>query len=118
MMGDGRALQAGTSHNLGQNFSRAFGTSFLDDAGRSQHVWQTSWGMSTRMVGGVIMQHGDDQGAMIPPKMAPYQLVIVPIRQADADVNASIDAACATLSTYALDAGLRCTVDSREKLSP
>ena len=118
MMGDGRALQAGTSHDLGQNFARAFDTTFTDETQQQQHVWQTSWGMSTRMVGGVIMQHGDNQGAIIPPKMAPYQLIIVPILQSDAEVNASILSACERLLTYTLDAGLRAKVDDRPKMSP
>ncbi|KAJ0042288.1 hypothetical protein Pint_17517 [Pistacia integerrima] len=74
MMGDRKALQAGTSHNLGQNFSRAFGTQFTDENGQRQHVWQTSWAISTRFVGGIIMTHGDDSGLMLPPKVAPIQV--------------------------------------------
>ncbi|MBA0689948.1 hypothetical protein Goari_007649, partial [Gossypium aridum] len=73
MMGDRKALQAGTSHNLGQNFSRAFGTQFTDENGLRQHVWQTSWAISTRFVGGIIMTHGDDAGLMLPPRIAPIQ---------------------------------------------
>ncbi|KAF9664181.1 hypothetical protein SADUNF_Sadunf17G0129500 [Salix dunnii] len=75
MMGDRKALQAGTSHNLGQNFSRAFGTQFMDENGERQHVWQTSWAVSTRFVGGIIMTHGDDSGLMLPPKIAPIQAI-------------------------------------------
>uniref|UniRef100_A0A803N5I8 proline--tRNA ligase n=1 Tax=Chenopodium quinoa TaxID=63459 RepID=A0A803N5I8_CHEQI len=74
MMGDRKALQAGTSHNLGQNFSRAFGTQFTYDNGQRQHVWQTSWAISTRFVGGIIMTHGDDAGLMLPPRVAPIQM--------------------------------------------
>ncbi|KAG6742195.1 hypothetical protein POTOM_055485 [Populus tomentosa] len=74
MMGDRKALQAGTSHNLGQNFSRAFGTQFMDENGERQHVWQTSWAVSTRFIGGIIMTHGDDSGLMLPPKIAPIQV--------------------------------------------
>ncbi|RWR83607.1 Aminoacyl-tRNA synthetase [Cinnamomum micranthum f. kanehirae] len=74
MMGDRKALQAGTSHNLGQNFSRAFETQFIDENGQRQHVWQTSWAVSTRFVGGIIMTHGDDAGLMLPPKVAPIQV--------------------------------------------
>lgn len=118
MMGDGKALQAGTSHQLGQNFAKAFNTSFLDDNGKQQFVWQTSWGMSTRMVGGVIMQHGDDKGILLPPTMAPYQVVFVPILQSDSVVNNSVLSLIETLYTYTLDAGLRAHVDTREKLSP
>jgi prolyl-tRNA synthetase len=79
MMGDHRALQAGTSHFLGQNFAKAFDITFLDENNELQHVWTTSWGVSTRMVGAVVMVHGDDQGLILPPKLAPYQVVVVPI---------------------------------------
>jgi prolyl-tRNA synthetase len=79
LMGDGRALQAGTSHNLGQNFAKAFSIQFQGRDKTLQHVWTTSWGVSTRMVGGLIMTHGDDNGLVLPPRMAPYQVVIVPI---------------------------------------
>ena len=79
LMGDGRALQAGTSHNLGQNFARAFEIQFQGREKTLQHVWTTSWGVSTRLIGGVIMTHGDDSGLVLPPHIAPYQVVIVPI---------------------------------------
>jgi prolyl-tRNA synthetase len=79
LMGDGRALQAGTSHNLGQNFARAFDITFQARDKSVQHVWGTSWGVSTRLVGGVIMTHGDDSGLVLPPAVAPYQVVVVPI---------------------------------------
>ena len=79
LMGDGRALQAGTSHNLGQNFAKAFDITFQARDKTVQHVWGTSWGVSTRLVGGVIMTHGDDSGLVLPPLVAPYQVVIVPI---------------------------------------
>src|SRR3989442_7751187 len=79
LMGDGRALQAGTSHNLGQNFAKAFDITFQARDKSVQHVWGTSWGVSTRLVGGVIMTHGDDSGLVLPPKIAPYHVVIVPI---------------------------------------
>jgi prolyl-tRNA synthetase len=78
-MGDGRALQAGTSHNLGQNFARAFEIQFQGRDKTVQHAWTTSWGVSTRMIGGLIMTHGDDNGLILPPRVAPYQVVIVPI---------------------------------------
>src|SRR5438045_5765275 len=78
-MGDGRALQAGTSHNLGQNFAKAFDITFQARDKTVQHVWGTSWGVTTRLVGGVIMVHGDDSGLVLPPAIAPYQVVIVPI---------------------------------------
>jgi prolyl-tRNA synthetase len=79
LMGDGRALQAGTSHNLGQNFAKAFDITFQARDKSVQHVWGTSWGVSTRLVGGAIMTHGDDSGLILPPRIAPYQVVIVPI---------------------------------------
>jgi prolyl-tRNA synthetase len=79
LMGDGRALQAGTSHHLGQNFSKAFEIQFQGRDKSLQHVWTTSWGVSTRLIGGVVMTHGDDSGLILPPHVAPYQVVIVPI---------------------------------------
>jgi prolyl-tRNA synthetase len=83
MMGDTRALQAGTSHFLGQNFARAFDIQFLDWNNELQHVWTTSWGLSTRFVGAIIMTHGDDQGLILPPRLAPTQVVIVPIYKSE-----------------------------------
>jgi prolyl-tRNA synthetase len=79
LMGDGRALQAGTSHNLGQNFAKAFNIQFQGRDKSLQHVWTTSWGMTTRLIGATIMVHGDDSGLILPPRVAPYQVVIVPI---------------------------------------
>src|SRR4249920_1275758 len=79
LMGDGRALQAGTSHNLGQNFAKAFDITFQARDKSVQHVWGTSWGMTTRLIGAAIMVHGDDSGLVLPPRIAPYQVVIVPI---------------------------------------
>lgn len=81
LMKDGKALQMGTSHQLGQNFAKSFGIQFLDERGKKNYVWQTSWGVSTRMVGGLVMAHGDDKGLILPPKIAPYQVVIIPISQ-------------------------------------
>src|SRR4030066_1107976 len=83
MMGDTRALQAGTSHNLGQNFAKAFDIQYLDQNNLLQYVWTTSWGLSTRFIGAIIMTHGDDQGLVLPPKLAPFQIVIVPIYRND-----------------------------------
>jgi prolyl-tRNA synthetase len=80
MMPDGKALQMGTSHQLGQNFSKVFGIKFLDENEEEKNVWQTSWGFSTRMIGAVVMLHGDDKGLVLPPKIAPTQVVIIPIR--------------------------------------
>src|SRR5918993_4214921 len=83
MMQDGKALQAGTSHNLGQNFSKAFDLTFQSEAGGTDHAWNTSWGVSTRMIGGLVMTHGDDNGLRVPPLLAPTELVIVPIYRKD-----------------------------------
>ncbi len=83
MMGDGKALQAGTSHNLGQNFAKAFEIKYLASTGVQEFCWTTSWGLSTRFVGAIIMVHGDDQGLIFPPRLAPYQIVIVPIYKTD-----------------------------------
>jgi prolyl-tRNA synthetase len=83
MMQDNRALQAGTSHNLGQNFAKAFDLTFQSEAGTIEHAWNTSWGVSTRMIGGLIMTHGDDNGLVCPPKLAPVEVVIVPIYRKD-----------------------------------
>src|SRR5437763_9573609 len=85
MMGDKRALQSGTSHNLGQNFAKAFNIQFLDRDNQLQHCWTTSWGLSTRFIGAIIMVHGDDQGLILPPRLAPYQVVVVPIYRSDAE---------------------------------
>jgi len=83
MMGDTKALQSGTSHNLGQNFAKAFDIRYLDQSNQLQYCWTTSWGLSTRFVGAVIMTHGDDQGLVLPPRLAPIQVVIVPIVRND-----------------------------------
>src|ERR1700712_1873373 len=81
MMQDHKALQAGTSHFLGQNFAKAAGIQFQDAAGGGSHAWTTSWGMSTRMIGALIMTHADDDGLICPPRMAPQQVVIIPVIQ-------------------------------------
>ncbi|HQE92934.1 MAG TPA: proline--tRNA ligase [Anaerolineae bacterium] len=93
MMKDGKALQSGTSHFLGQNFARAFDIKFLDENNVQQLAWTTSWGMSTRMVGAIVMTHGDDQGLVLPPRLAPLQVVIVPIWRKDEERAAVLEAA-------------------------
>lgn len=85
LMQDGRALQGGTSHLLGQNFAKAFGTKYLSKEGKQEYVWQTSWGVSTRLVGAIIMAHSDDKGLVLPPRLAPLQCVIIPIFKKDFD---------------------------------
>ena len=117
MTGDGKALQAGTSHNLGQNFARAFDILFTDEDGERRHVWQTSWGVSTRMVGGVIMAHGDDTGLRLPPALAPVQLVIVPIWKTEEE-RAAVLAAAEAARDVASRAGLRVHLDARGERSP
>ena len=85
LLADGRALQAGTSHNLGQHFAKAFDIMFQDVDGERKYVWQTSWGVSTRLIGALIMTHGDDYGLVLPPRVAPYQIVIIPIWKSETD---------------------------------
>ena len=117
LMGDGRALQCGTSHFLGQNFAKAFETRYLDDQNQMQFVWQTSWGMTTRLIGAIVMTHGDDQGLRLPPTVASTQAVVVPIwRKAEEgeQVLASARAMFASLE----QAGIRAHLDTREGLTP
>ena len=88
LMQDGKALQAGTSHFLGQNFAKAFDVKYTSKEGKQEYVWATSWGVSTRLIGGLIMTHSDDSGLVLPPKLAPIQVVIVPIYKNDEQLNA------------------------------
>jgi len=117
MMRDGKALQAGTSHDLGQNFAKAFEIQFTDENNELQHCWTTSWGLSTRMVGAIVMAHGDDQGLRLPPKLAPFQVVIVPIFR-DESTRAAVMATGERLAALLADAGIRVRVDDRDNLSP
>jgi prolyl-tRNA synthetase len=117
MMGDGKALQAGTSHNLGQNFAKAFEIRYLDQAGALQHCWTTSWGLSTRFIGAIIMVHGDDQGLILPPRLAPYQVVIVPIFKDDQE-KALVFEAAKKIRDQLVKADVRVKVDEREGQSP
>ncbi|KAJ6735268.1 PROLYL-TRNA SYNTHETASE [Salix purpurea] len=117
MMGDRKALQAGTSHNLGQNFSRAFGTQFMDENGERQHVWQTSWAVSTRFVGGIIMTHGDDSGLMLPPKVAPIQVVIVPIWKKEDEKTGVLNAA-SSVKKVLQSAGIKVKLDDTDQRTP
>jgi prolyl-tRNA synthetase len=112
MMGDGKALQMGTSHELGQNFAKAFDIQFLDAAGAQQHAWTTSWGVSTRMVGGLIMAHGDDRGLRVPPRLAPIQVVVMAVRD-DVDVLAR----SRTLTDELAAAGIRVQLDDKVDVS-
>jgi prolyl-tRNA synthetase len=117
MMQDTRALQSGTSHFLGQNFARAFEIRFLDQNNQLQYVWTTSWGLSTRFIGAIIMTHGDDQGLVLPPKLAPIQVVIVPIYKNDAERSTVLETA-QRLFHELQAAGLRVKLDGREEMTP
>lgn len=115
MMGDTRALQAGTSHNLGQNFARAFDIQYSDRNNELQYCWTTSWGLSTRFIGAIIMVHGDDKGLVLPPRLAPYQIVIVPIFKNDEEqalVMETVDQIKKELAEF------RLTLDDREGVTP
>ena len=111
MMLDGRALQMGTSHNLGQNFSKGFDIKYLDKDGTQKYVWQTSWGTSTRMIGGLIMVHGDDRGLKLPPKVAPIQCRIVPVAAHKPGVMEKANELFDALKA----AGIRVDLDEREQ---
>ena len=117
MMGDGKALQSGTSHFLGQNFAQAFDVKYLDQTGVQQHCWTTSWGLSTRFIGAIIMVHGDDQGLVLPPKLAPYQVVIVPIFKNDEE-KAAVSSVAKEIKAQLAKANIRVTLDEREGQSP
>jgi prolyl-tRNA synthetase len=116
LMPDGRALQAATSHDLGQNFARAYGIKFAAEDQTEQYAWTTSWGMSWRMLGALIMVHGDDRGLRLPPRLAPLEAVIVPIPKAD--TNAAILAAARDLRDALRAAGRRVKLDEREGMRP
>ena len=113
LMGDGRALQAGTSHDLGQNFAKAFDITFQARDKSVQHVWGTSWGVSTRLVGGVIMTHGDDSGLILPPRVAPYQVVIVPIGRDN--WRETVLPKAQEIQQQLRSAGIRVTLDERDE---
>jgi prolyl-tRNA synthetase len=115
MMGDTRALQSGTSHNLGQNFAKAFDIQYLDQNNEQQYAWTTSWGLSTRFIGAIIMTHGDDQGLILPPKLAPIQVILIPIYKNDeekARVMPVVNQVENELNNF------RVKVDSREEFTP
>lgn len=117
LMQDGKALQAGTSHFLGQNFAKAFNVTFQDSDGQVKHVWATSWGVSTRLIGGLIMTHSDDDGLVLPPKLAPTQVVIVPIWKNEDErtlVMSYIDSIHADLKK----SGIRVKLDARDNYKP
>ncbi|MDH5315900.1 MAG: proline--tRNA ligase [Gemmatimonadota bacterium] len=117
LMQDSRALQAGTSHNLGQNFARAFEVMYQSAEGTMEHVWSTSWGVSTRLIGGLVMTHGDDTGMIIPPRLAQWQVVIIPIYRTEEERARTMEAA-GRLQAELRAAGIRTTSDLRDGLKP
>jgi prolyl-tRNA synthetase len=117
LMQDGKALQMGTSHDLGQNFAKGFNVRFQDENGELQYVWQTSWGVSTRLIGALIMAHSDDTGLVLPPRLAPTQVVIVPIYKSDEERQQVFQAAT-TLEQDLASAGISAESDLREGFKP
>jgi len=117
LMQDGKALQAGTSHFLGQNFAKAFDCTFQNQDNQPEHVWATSWGVSTRLIGALIMTHGDDQGVVMPPKLAPVQVAIVPITRKNGD-NEAVLTAAAEMRDALRNAGFRAILDDRDQYRP
>jgi prolyl-tRNA synthetase len=117
LMQDGKALQAGTSHDLGQNFARAFEVKFQTESGGWDYVWNTSWGVSTRLIGALIMGHGDDNGLILPPRLAPVQTVLVPIWKGGAD-TARIKETAERIETALRGVGIRFRYDGRENVNP
>jgi len=117
LMPDGKAVQAGTSHHLGQNFAKVFDIRFLTEQQTKEYVWQTSWGVSTRLIGSLLMVHGDDKGAIIPPRVAPLQVVIVPIYYSEQDA-ATVTVKAKSVAQRLEAAGLRVKVDDRADKTP
>jgi len=117
LMQDGKALQAGTSHFLGQNFSKAFDVKFNNRDGKLEHVWSTSWGVSTRLMGALIMTHSDDQGLVLPPQLAPFQVVIVPIYKGKEEFE-NIDKFCKKIQKDLHKVGIRVKYDNRDSHKP
>ena len=115
MMKDTKALQSGTSHNLGQNFAKAFDIQYLDPNNQLQYCWTTSWGLSTRFVGAIIMTHGDDQGLVLPPRLAPIQVVIIPIFRSENEKESVMNA---TNEVAKKLSGFRVKVDDRTEMTP
>ncbi|MGD0194922.1 MAG: proline--tRNA ligase [Candidatus Dormibacteria bacterium] len=118
MMSDGWALQSGTSHHLGQNFTRAYGIAYSDRENQRQHPFQTSWGLSARTVGAVIMAHGDDMGLILPPKVAPLQVVVVPITRSNDEAGAAVVEEAVAKIEGECPAGVRLRVDRRDGMRP
>jgi prolyl-tRNA synthetase len=116
-MKDNKALQMGTSHNLGQNFAKAFDVRYQTEGGEHEYVWSTSWGVSTRLIGALIMAHGDDTGLILPPRLAPVQVVIVPIWRND-EQKSIVLAACEDVVSRLTEVDIRAKLDVREGMNP
>jgi prolyl-tRNA synthetase len=112
LMPEGKALQSCTSHDLGQNFSKTFDISFLNSERATEHVWQTSWGLSTRSIGGLIMMHGDDAGLVLPPRLAPVQVIVLPVR-----IEEKVLISCEKITEILRASGVRVKVDSLDNES-
>ncbi len=117
MMQDGKALQSGTSHFLGQNFAKAFDVQFTGKDGKLDYVWATSWGASTRLIGALIMAHSDDNGLVLPPKLAPIQVVIVPIYRTDEEFD-KVNAVAVEIIKELKEAGISVHYDKRDTHKP
>ena len=117
LMQDGKALQAGTSHFLGQNFAKAFDVKYTNKKGKLEYVWATSWGVSTRLMGALIMSHGDDNGLVLPPELAPFQVVIVPIYKTN-DEHKMVEKVCNSIKENLIKSGIRVHFDNRDTLKP
>ena len=116
-MQDGKALQSGTSHFLGQNFAKAFDVTFMNREGKSDYVWATSWGVSTRLMGALIMAHSDDNGLVLPPKLAPTQVVIVPVYKSEEELN-TISAKANEIVAKLRSKGISVLYDDNDKKKP
>ncbi len=117
LMQDGKALQAGTSHFLGQNFAKAFDVKYTNKKGKLEYVWATSWGVSTRLMGALIMSHGDDNGLVLPPELAPFQVVIIPIYKTN-DEHKMVEKVCNSIKENLIKSGIRVHFDNRDTLKP
>lgn len=116
LMQNGWALQAGTSHFLGQNFAKAFEVFYQTESNSRELVWATSWGVSTRLLGAMLMVHSDDRGVLLPPRVAPYQIVIVPIYSGSNETDGQVESSCYEIQSWLENAGVRVKVDDRKSL--
>jgi prolyl-tRNA synthetase len=117
MMQDGKALQAGTSHFLGQNFAKAFDVKFLDRNNELQYVWATSWGVSTRLIGAIIMTHSDDKGLVLPPKLAPTQVILIPIFRTEEEKSKVLEK-LNNIKNQLIENNIKVKLDDRDEFSP